>query len=169
MTVKDIIFQFLTQVMGLNLAATCAVLANIEAECSYRPWLAEKARVTKLGLTSEEYSNAVDRGWYDNFCIDRVGWGICQWTHPARKTAFLDFSQANHTSITDLNTQLAFMRKEISRKLRIKLEQTPNTEAAAGDMAYTFCMEYEKPAGGEKSAAKRADLAKTIYRSYVKS
>ena len=38
---------------------------------------------------------------------------------------------------------------------------------SAYDMGYEFCMRFERPAGMEKSAAKRGELAESKYVSYV--
>lgn len=163
--VEQTIWDFLTIELKLNTASASGVKANIQTECSYRPSLAEKKKVANLNMTSDEYNQRIAEGLYtrEQFISDRVGYGICQWTHHDRKAAMWEYFKNRSKPLSDLPTQLKFMSLEMSKSLITKLRNMPDTEQGAYEAAYLFCMKYERPAGGEQSAKKRGELAKSIY------
>lgn len=62
---ESYIYDYLTQTMGLNVAAACGVLINIECESSFRPNNLQNSYESKLGYTDESYTAAANntRRW----------------------------------------------------------------------------------------------------------
>ena len=95
---KDTIYYFILNELGLNRAAACGILANIEKESGFRPDLQE------YGYTWEE----------------GAGYGICQWTnYPrtasyGRRTNLVNWCSSNGYDYRSLNGQLYFLKHEVN-------------------------------------------------------
>lgn len=133
------IYNYLAGVMGLNNAAACGVLANIEIESGFDP-------------------HAVGDGG--------TSYGICQW-HNSRFTALRNYCAANALDYTTLNGQLRFLQYELERdfpKTTKILREAPNTAAGAYEAGYQWCYRFEVPAGYASGVSvSRGNLAKNIY------
>lgn len=141
----DTIFTFLKEELGLNTAAACGVLANIEKESNFNP-------------------NAYgDHG---------TSYGICQW-HNGRFTALRNWCGANGYNYTTLEGQLQYLKFELSannsqylvngKTVYQKLRAVPNTAGGAYNAAYDWCYYYEVPANRRTKAVERGMLAKSTY------
>ncbi len=132
------ILAFVTEEMGLNTAAACGILANIEAESNFR-------------------TNCVgDNG---------TSYGLCQW-HNSRFQDLKSFCLLRGLDYTTLEGQLQFMFHELKTTYPgtyNKLLRVPNTSQGAYDAAWAWCIYYERPAGMETSAAKRGRNAQMKY------
>ncbi len=138
LAVERQIFRYITEEMGLNTAAACGILANIEAESSFRPTL-----------------------WGDN----GTSYGLCQW-HNSRFQDLKSFCLLRGYDYTTVEGQLNFLAYELKTKYPgtyAKLLNVPNTAQGAYDAAYAWCIYYERPAGMETSAAKRGRNAQMKY------
>lgn len=132
------IFEYCVGEMGLNVAAACAVLANIKEESTFRPDL---------------YG---DKG---------TSYGICQW-HNGRFTNLKKYCKKNNLNWKSLNGQLKFLQYELShsyKKVWNKLNKTKNNEKGARDAAKYWCTVYEIPANKEQKAIERGNLAVDTY------
>lgn len=139
------IYNFLKDNMGLNTAAACGVLANIQNESSFLP--------TASGDSGTSY-------------------GICQW-HNTRKTAMINWCTNNGYDYTSLTGQLNYLKYELSQNNANHLyngktifnymSSVSNTADGAYDAGYYWCSKYEVPADTANVAAKRGTLAKNTY------
>lgn len=133
---KDRVFQALTQ-EGLNAAAACGIMANIEQESQFDP-------------------SATSRGG---------SYGLCQWTG-SRKTDLYNFCDANGRNPASIDGQIAFLMYELQngyKSVYKTLLSTPNTVDGAYNAAYRFCYDFERPANKSGRSAQRANIAKNTY------
>jgi hypothetical protein len=60
-------------------------MGNLKAESGLQSNILQTSFVSKLSLTSEEYTKHVDNKSYTNFTNDGAGYGLAQWTYHTRK------------------------------------------------------------------------------------
>lgn len=136
-SVERTIYRFLTEKMGLNTAAACGILANVERECDFR-----------INLTS-----------YDG------GYGIIQWTG-SRNRGLKSWCEKNGYAYQSLEGQLRFLEYELEggySKILKKLRSIENTAAGAYEAGYYFCYHFEIPAKRTQNSVRRGNLAKNTY------
>lgn len=97
---------------GLTTEGACAILGNVQAESGFVPNNLEDSFNTRLGISDEQYTAAVDNGSYTNFTTDECGYGLAQWTYGKRKEKFLKYIKTLEKSIADLDGQINFLIKE---------------------------------------------------------
>ena len=85
-----------------NEYGAAALMGNLLAESALRPTNMEDIYQSKLKMTDESYTQAVDNGTYTNFTKDRVGYGLAQWTFETRKQNLLNYAKLKNKSIGDL-------------------------------------------------------------------
>ena len=135
------IFDFLVDEMGLNSAAACGVLANIEKESDFNPTL-----------------------YGDN----GTSYGICQW-HNSRFDNLKNFCTKNGYSWKTLEGQLHFLKYELETQpsttgyILDKIEDVPNTAQGAYQAAYDWCYYFERPANKAAKSETRGTRAKEDY------
>ena len=133
---EAIIYNFLKNEMGLNTAAACGVLANIEKESNFRN------DVIEYGYTWETGG----------------GYGICQWTNSprtsnsGRRTNLVNWCNDNGYDYTSINGQLYYLKYELNtsyyyKYVTSKLLSVANTAQGAYNAAYIWCYYFEVPAG----------------------
>lgn len=160
------IYNYLTGTMGLNRAAACGVMININAESAMNPINLQNSYNSKFGLSDTEYTNAVDRGkgayktkggTSKNFKTDSGGYGLCQWTSSGRKTNLLNRAISSGTSIGNISMQLAHLNAELQSYSNVytTLKNVPNNAAGAYISAAEFCLSFEIPANTVSTAASR--------------
>jgi hypothetical protein len=142
---ETIIFEFLHNEMGLNVAAACGVLANIYHESSFNP------------------NAAGDKG---------TSYGICQW-HGARWDAMKSWCEKNGHDWTTLEGQLHYLKFELSqnngnylwngRTIYNYISKVPNTAEGAYEAGRYWCFYYEVPANRESVSVTRGNLAQNVY------
>lgn len=133
---KDRVFQALTG-NGLNQAAACGVMANIDKESTFNP-------------------TATSRGG---------SYGLCQWTG-SRKTDLFNFCSQNGLDASSVDGQISFLLYELQtgyKSVYNTLKNTANTADGAYNAAYRFCYDFERPANKASRSAERANLAKNTY------
>jgi len=131
------IYLYLTREMGLNTAAACGILANIERECDF---------------------NVNDQS-YDG------GYGIVQWTGE-RNTALKSWCAQHGYSHTRLAGQLRFLKYELEttqKKTLSYLKAVSDTATGAYNAAYYFCYYFEIPANRTANSVRRGELARDTY------
>ncbi len=138
-TVKTI-YNFLMNEMGLNSAAACGVLANIEKESDFNPQL-----------------------YGDN----GTSYGICQW-HNGRFDNLKKFCNNNGYSWKSLEGQLQFLKHELNTNKTdtgkiIERLNVPNTAEGAYTAGYNWCYYFERPANKAAKSEARGNNAKNIY------
>lgn len=130
-------FTFFTENMGLNPAAACGIMANINAESRFTP-------------------NIIGVGG---------SYGICQWLG-VRKTRLQNWCGSKGYDYTTLNGQLHFLQYELKTyfpKINSYLKNVSNTSNGAYNAAYYFCYHFEAPANTASTSSYRGSLAKSTY------
>ena len=160
------IYKYLTQTMGLNTAAACGVMININAESAMSPINLQNTYNSRFGLSDSEYTKRVDKGkgsyktsggTSKNFKTDSGGYGLCQWTSSGRKANLLNRALSQKTSIGNIDMQLGFLNTELQKypSVLTTLKNVPNNAAGAYIAAAEFCLVFEAPANTVSTAASR--------------
>ena len=138
-------FAFFVSTMGLNNAAACGILANIEKESSFNP-----------------KSNYLEKDGYYSY-------GICQW-HKGRydigDNGLVSWCKRNDLDYTSLIGQLSYLRHELENgyiDVLNKLSSVTNDSQGAYDAGYYWCYHFEVPANYPSVSVTRGNLAKTKY------
>ena len=151
---------------GLTPAGAAGVMGNLQAESALDPRNLQNSFERSLGMTDECYTRAVDAGTYTRFVQDRAGYGLAQWTHPARKRSLLDFARGCGCSIGDGAMQVRFLLSEIRGTPLFAFLCSTQDTAAASDRVL---LEYERPADTSSSVrAYRAGLAAALFKELAK-
>ncbi len=138
------IYDYLTGMMGMNSAAACGVLANIERESSFSP---TAQCVDTNGLTS---------------------YGICQW-NGARFTALKNYCSSHGYSYSSLNGQLHYLQSELESSessAYSKVKNVPNTAEGAYTAGSNWAQYFERCAqyyNGINQYVQRATSARDKY------
>lgn len=174
------IYTYLTETMGLNMAAACGVMTNLYAESGMQPNNLENTYNKKYNLTDAEYTKRVDKGkkksdkgkYTDGngktryFTTDYSGYGICQWTTSGRRTKVLKASNKKDVSVSNLNMQLGVLQDELEDsypQVWATLQNVPNDATGVYLAAAHFCISYEVPANTFNTATSRAKTALSAY------
>lgn len=167
-TNTDKVYKYLTKTMGLNMAAACGVMTNINAESGMNPINLENRYNTIYGLTDSEYTKRVDegKGAYKtksgkkrNFKTDYCGYGLCQWTSLGRRTNLLEKALKKKVSVGNITMQLEFLNDELDSSYSSvinTLKSVPNNAQGAYVAAFIFCNNFEVPANTINTATSRA-------------
>ncbi len=147
---------------GLNAYAVAGLMGNLYAESALRPNNLQNSFERKLGMSDKGYTTAVNNGSYKNFGDDRAGYGLAQWTWPARKKNLLKFAKAQGKSIDDLQMQLDFLWQELQgySKSLAALKEGKSIKAVSD----VILLDFEKPADKSNDVKnRRARFGKEIY------
>jgi len=139
--VKKQVYDFLTDHLGFNRAAACAVMANIEAESGFRAY---RESTNTNGLTSI---------------------GLFQWNGP-RCEAFKAYCNANVLEYGSVDAQLAFLEYELNSSYTASYQDMLNCEDSADGAykaAYDWASNFEVCARYLRQS--RADAAYQLYMS----
>jgi cell wall-associated NlpC family hydrolase len=162
------IWDALQAVIG-NEYGTAGMMGNLKAESGLNPATLESTFRKKLGMTSQEYTAAVDDGSYsrEDFCRDGAGYGLAQWTYWEHKQALYDLAKAEEKSIGDLGLQLDYLAIDLQKwKYVLNRLRVAKSVKEASDLVLTV---YLKPANtGDKVKAKRAGYGEEFYKLYAK-
>ena len=161
---KDI-WAFLLAKIG-NEYGVAGLMGNIYAESGLRANNLQNSFEKSLGMTDAEYTEAVDKGTYQNFVHDGAGYGLCQWTFWSRKQNLFAFKRSAGVSIGDCKMQLEFLYKELSEGYKSVLNglKTAKSVRAASDIVLT---QYERPRDqSEGMKEKRASYGQVYYDKY---
>lgn len=137
----QLIFDFLVDEMGLNSAAACGVLANIECESDFN--------YTLYGDSGSSY-------------------GICQW-HAERFTNLKNYCGSKGLDWKSLEGQLWFLNYELTNNksdtgyIIDKLKNVPDTAEGAYEAGYDWCYYFERPSNRTAKAENRGNNAKNVY------
>lgn len=123
------VFEFLTTELGLNSAAACGVLANIEAESNFI--------LTSYGDGGTSY-------------------GLCQW-HDGRFDALQSFCLLQGYDYWSLEGQLNYLAYELRTRYQstyAALRRVANTSDGAYEAGYAWCVNFEvQPTGRKKESS----------------
>ncbi len=140
---------------GLSTFAAAGIIGNLYAESALRPTNLQNTYEKILGMSDAAYTTAVDEGSYANFSNDGAGYGLAQWTFPARKTKLLRYARGQGGSIGDIGIQMGYLWTELQgyTGLMRALEAASSVREASD----AFLTQFEKPADqGEAVRARRA-------------
>ena len=164
---EKIIWDFLMSKIN-NAYGVSALMGNLYVESHLNPMLLQSSYARKLGMTSEEYTRAVDDGSYlkDSFINDKAGYGLVQWTYWSRKEALYDYAKSQGVSIGDLTMQLNRMWDELQGyKTVINALYSATSVREASDVV---ALRYEKPENqSEEYLANRAKFGQEYYDKYA--
>ena len=152
-TNEERIWNYLTAA-GFNACGVAGLMGNLYAESGLNPQNLQNTYEKKLGYTDAAYTAAVDSGAYTNFAGDKAGYGLAQWTYSTRKAALLAYARAAGKSVGDLETQLAFLVKELRESFAAVYNtlKTAQTVRAASD---AVMLKFERPANQSAEALAR--------------
>lgn len=161
------IYNRLYQEIG-NAYGVCGLMGNIKAESAMRSNNLQNSGNSKLKMTDEEYTAAVDSGEYTKFATDSKGYGLCQWTSSGRKRALLNYARQLGTSIGDENMQIFFMLNELSTSYKsvLKVLKSASSVKEASDIVVK---KFERPANQSDGVLNaRAKYGQEFYDKFVK-
>lgn len=144
------------------------LMGNLQAESGLRANNMQNSYETKLGMTDDSYMKAVDNGTYKNFCTDRVGWGLCQWTSAGRKTGLYNYAKQCNVSIGDESMQVEWLIYELNtsyKSVLLSLKKATSVKEAS-DVVVT---KFERPKNQSNEVLlKRQKYGEELYKKYVK-
>ena len=151
-----------------NKYAVAGLMGNLYAESGLSSINLQNSYNTKLNYTDQGYTDAVDKGEYNNFIRDSAGYGLAQWTYWSRKEGLYNYAKSKKTSIGDLGVQLEYLMKELkesySTTVLIPLKNAKSVRAASNIVLTKF----ERPADqGPSVQKKRAEYGQVYYDKYV--
>lgn len=149
-----------------NPYGVAGMMGNLHAESKLKPDNMQNSFEKKLGFTDETYTVAVDTGAYGNFGIDKVGYGIAQWSSDGRKQGLYAFAKQRNVSISDVKMQMEYLIKELntSYKSTLTVLKTATSVKEASDIVLT---KFERPRD-QSDAVKnlRASYGEEYYKRY---
>lgn len=151
-----------------NAYGVAGLMGNLYAESGLLSTNLQSTGNTKLGMTDEEYTAAVDSGVYtaDQFVHDGFGYGLAQWTYYARKSALLAFANDQGKSIGDLETQVDFLLQEIKGYETVWNTLTAATSVRSASDA--VLLQFERPADqSESMREKRSGFGEDYYKRFA--
>lgn len=163
---EEIIWNYLYERIG-NPYGTAGLMGNLYAESTLHSNNLQNSYERKLGMTDDEYTDAVDSGAYDNFVRDAAGYGLAQWTFWSRKEALLKFARQRGVSIGDLEMQLDYLWYELSEKYP-PLAKGLREASSVREASDLILLKYERPANqGEEAQKRRASFGQRYYEKYA--
>ena len=165
MNTDQTIWDFLMSKIG-NAYGVAGLMGNLYVESHLQSVYLQSSYSRKLGLSSAEYTKAVDDGSYTNFVHDEAGYGLAQWTHWSRKEKLLDCAKNCGTSIGDLMMQLTYLWLEL-QKYPIALG-TCKSAKSIREASDAIALRYEKPKDtSEKALQNRAEFGIKYYNTFA--
>lgn len=143
---------------GLTAAGACGLMGNMQAESAMR---ANNAQDSLQGCSDEEYTrrfNDAPEACY----ADGVGYGLCQWTHPARKRNLRQFARNWGVAVDAEDMQVEFALHELKTEYAGLFQFLCGTDDAH-KAAERICKEFERPA--VNNIKDRAGFAQWFYES----
>ena len=158
------IWDFLLEKIG-NPYGVAGLMGNLYAESGLNPKNLQNTYNKKLGMTDDEYTDAVDNGSYTNFVNDSAGYGLAQWTYHSRKQNLLNYAKKNEASIGNLEMQLGFLWEEIQKYTAvISVLMGASNVSEASDVVL---LKYEKPKNqGDSVKMARSSYGQKYYDLY---
>ena len=165
-TNEEKIWNYLTAA-GMTACGAAGLMGNLYAESGLIPTNLQNTYEKKLGYTDAAYTAAVDSGAYTNFAKDGAGYGLAQWTYHTRKAALLAFAKAAGKSVGDLETQLAFLVKELRESFKL-VHYVLVTATDVKTASNVVLLQFEKPADQSATVMeKRAGYAQSFYEKFA--
>ena len=155
------IWDFLLEKIGSPYGAA-GLMGNLYAESGLNPKNLQNSYEKKLGMTDESYTAAVDAGTYADFDTDEAGYGLAQWTYPARKHNLRAYCLGQGASIGDLTAQLGFLWQELQGYTAVL--SALRTAGSVREASDAVLLKYEKPADTSQAMReKRAEYGQRYF------
>ncbi|MEY8428834.1 phage tail tip lysozyme, partial [Lachnospiraceae bacterium 46-15] len=167
--------------VGMTPYGACGLIANLEAESDgFYPNRVEYLCLRRLkekgkNYTDESYTKAIDAGklsceqFLHPLPGKQYGYGLAQWTSPARKAGLWNLARRKGVSIANEDMQIEYLLSELSDNYPdvLKVLKTTRSIREASDIVLT---KFECPADtGEAMRASRASRGQKFYDTYVKT
>lgn len=167
-TNEEKIWNFLMSKLN-NSYGVSGLMGNLYAESGLNSKNLQNNGNKILGMSDEEYTNAVDNGTYTNFVRDSFGYSLAQWTYWNRKQNLLNYAKACGCSVGDLEMALNFLVHELQTSYKSVWNKLLSSTSVrqASDVVLT---EFEKPADqSENVKIKRSSFGQTYYDKYAQN
>ena len=139
---KTKVFSYLTQEMGLNSAAACGIMANIERESNFKPNIIARD------------SNGLYSG------------GLCMW-NGSRFSSLKNYCNQNGYDYLSVEGQLRYLEYELQKNgykhIYNYIKGVSNTTTGAYNSAYYWCYYFEIPANRSAKAKQRGNIDINSY------
>lgn len=144
---EQTIWNYFVDKIG-NEYGVAGLMGNLFAESGLYPNNLQNEYNNSLGMSDEEYTNAVDTGTYtaSQFINDSAGYGIAQWTHSSRKDGLYSYFQTGtYTSISDIYLQMDYLWYELNWEYNSVLLVLKNAESIR-EASNAVLHDFENPA-----------------------
>ena len=130
---------------GLTEAAALGFLGNWQCESGNEPYRLQ-GDFSSYRTASKAYVQRAENGQMtkDEFCKP-VGFGLAQWTYPARKANLWDFWKASGKKLDSAEMQTDFAMRELQTEYKALLDFLKSTTDVFTATS-RICREYERPA-----------------------
>lgn len=169
-TNEEIIWKALKK-EGFNDFGVAGLMGNLMAESSLNANNLQGTGNKALGVTDEEFTQALNSGKYseDKFLYDHFGYGLAQWTYWSRKKCFYDFMKKNAQSFDDVLVQVDFLLWEMRTSYKTSYNICKNAKSIK-EAAEVILKDFEKPADqSDAVVAKRTAYGQAIYDRQTKN
>lgn len=143
----------------------CGLLGNWQSETASTFNPTEVQHSYKQG--NEEYTNNADYGLND-FCTDRIGYGLAQWTSQGRKTGLYNYAKTQKKSVGDLITQCEWAIKEINSTDYGNIRKAIKNNVSLEEFARVICTDFERLASMQTDKKEAAIRVRINYALKIK-
>ena len=162
---EEEIFEELTAFFEGNKHSAAGIMGNFWIESHIEANRLSGNGKKKTGMDSDEYTQAVDSGTYDNFVHDGCGYGLAQLTYHAKKQGLYDMALKTGLSVGSARLQIAYLEQELLDRPQL-LEELKNA-GSAYDAGVRFMMGYEGPADkSDENQDNRGNISEQYYDMY---
>ncbi len=152
-----------------NAYGTAGLMGNLQAESGLRPNNLQNTFEKKLGMTDDQYCEAVNNGTYtkEQFVKDGAGIGLAQWTFWSRKQNLYNyFKYAVHKPLQDLYMQLDFLWQELNTSYP-SVVTTLKFATSVRQASDAVLLDFERPSDqSEAVKEQRASYGQVFYDKY---
>ena len=167
---KETIWQFLKH-KGFSDIAAAAIMGNMEAESNC---VSNRLQgdFTKGFKRSADYTAQVDAGPISRqeFIHNGPGgggYGLCQWTYPARKEGLYDLAQELGVSIGDEFLQVEWLTRELWQDEYKAVRETLASSVSIRECSDVIVKQFLRPADqSEAVLKKRAEFGREMYQQF---
>lgn len=163
---------------GYSKEAIAGVLGNLKQESGIKTNNLQNTYEKVIGMSDEEYTEAVNNGKYKQFETDCAGYGLAQWTSEGRKSGLLSFAHDKGADIDDASLQIEYLIGEISvnggaggrAKFQMGVVRDGYSynswlnASTPEEAAVAFCKVFER--AGAEALDNRKSYAKEFYDKY---
>ena len=167
---KQTIWHFLKH-KGFSDIAAAAIMGNMEAESNCVS-IRLQGDFTKGFKRSVEYTAQVDAGNISRheFIYDGPGgggYGLCQWTYPARKAGLYDLAEEQGVSVGDEFIQVEWLTRELWQDEFQAVREALDKSVSIRECSDLLVKQFLKPADQSEAVCRhRAELAREFYRQF---